>query len=198
IMKTLKAITLSIIFLFCMQTRAQNLYPSRVKINTELKDSMWYASSNAGIVQANEGSNEIAFRLDISTIVTDDPNLNPKLANIEKQYLFFKASYPTSNLSFTDTDNESQHDYIGKGFITLNGITKEVGFDCEVYSFNSDDQFSVGNNVYPLRIALFFELLPQDFGLDKIYKPLTKVIEIEVSNGLINKTNLGGNTIFPK
>jgi hypothetical protein len=197
-MKTLKITTFITLLFLCLQTRAQNLYPSRVRLNTELKDSMWYASSNAGIVQANEGSNEIAFRLDISTIVTDAPSLNASLANIEKQYLFFKASFPASTLSFTDTDNESQHDFVGKGFVTLNGITKQVDFDSEVYSFNNDDQYSVGNTVYPLRIGLFFEFEPEDFGLDKIYKPLTRVIEIEVSNGLINKTNIGGNTIFPK
>jgi hypothetical protein len=197
-MKAFKIIALFIILLFCVKTQAQNLYPSRVRLNTELKDSMWYATSNAGIVQANEATNEIAFRMDMSTIVTDAPGLNATLGNIEKQYLFFKGNYPAGNLSFTDTDNESQHDFIGKGFITVNGITKEVNYDCEVYSFNNDDQYSVGNNVYPLRIGLFFEIDPLDFGLDKIYKPLMRVIEVEVSNGLINRTNLGGNTIFPK
>jgi len=197
-MKIFKITAFITLLFVCMQANSQNLYPSRIRLNAMLKDSMWYASSNAGIVQANEGSNEIAFRVDISTIVTDAPNLNATIANIEKQYLFFKGNFPASNLSFTDTDNESQHDFVGKGFVTLNGITKQVDFDSEVYSFNSDDQFSVGNNVYPLRIGLFFEVDPIDFGLDKLYKPLTKVIEIEVSNGLINKTNLGGNTIFPK
>ncbi|HTA61038.1 MAG TPA: hypothetical protein VK835_01225 [Bacteroidia bacterium] len=197
-MKTLKTTILLTGLLFCLQAKSQNLFPSRVRLNTELKDSMWYATSNAGIVQANEANNEIAFKLDMATIITDDPGLNASLANIEKQYLFFKGNFPASTLSFTDTDNETQHDFIGKAFITINGITKQVDYDSEVYSFNNDDQYSVGNNVYPLRIGLFFEFEPADFGLDKIYKPLTKFIEVEVSNGLINRTNLGGNTIFPK
>lgn len=196
-MKTLKAICIALFFIG-LQIKAQNLYPSRVRINTEMKDSMYYASSGAGVVQANEASNEIAFKIDLSTIVTDDPNLNALLAKLENQFLFFKGNFPASNLSFADTDNETQHDFIGKAFITINGITQETVYDCEVYNFNSDDQYAVGTTVYPLRIGLFFEFMPQDFGLDKIYKNLTSVIEIEVSNGLINRTNLGGNTIFPK
>jgi hypothetical protein len=45
---------------------------------------------------------------------------------------------------------------------------------------------------------LFFEFEPEDFNLDKVYKWLTNGIEVEVSNGLINRTNQGGNSIFPK
>jgi hypothetical protein len=197
-MKAFKIIAIVTLLLFCTQAKTQNLYPSRVRLNTELKDSTWYALSNAGIVQVNEGSNEIALKLDLSTITTDDPAINALLAKLENQFIFFKGNFPAGNLSFSDNNNEIQHDFIGKGFITLNGITKQVDFDSEVYSFNGDDQYAVGNNVYPLRIGLFFDVDPIDFGLDKLYKPLTRVIEVEVSNGLINKTNLGGNTIFPK
>ena len=170
-MKTLKTTFITLLFIG-LQIKAQNLYPSRVKINSELRDSMWYALSNAGIVQANEGSNEIAFKLDIATIVVDDPNLTAMIAKIENQYLFFKGNFPANNLSFADTDNKTQHDFIGNAFITLNGITKETTYDCEVYNFNNDDQFAVGTNVYPLRIGLFFEFMPQDFGLDKLYLKL--------------------------
>jgi YceI-like protein len=198
-MKTLKRTAFITLLLFCLQTRAQSLFPSRVKLNTELKkDTVFYATSNSAIVQANEATNEIALKIDIATLATDDQALNTMLATIENQCLFFKGNFPTSNLSFADTDNETQHDFVGKGFITLNGITKEIDYDGEVYSFNNDDQYAVGTTVYPLRIALSFEVDPLRFGLDKIYKPLVKLIEIEVSNGLINRTNLGGNSIFPK
>ena len=77
-------------------------------------------------------------------------------------------------------------------------MSKEVTYTCEIYNFNNDDEFAVGNNVYPLRIGLSFNINPKDFNLAKIHKALQNTIEIEVSNGFINKTNLGGDSIFPK
>jgi polyisoprenoid-binding protein YceI len=178
--------------------KAQSLYPSRVRINTEMKDSMWYASSIAGIVQANETNGEIALKLDLSTIITDEDRLDSAIANMGQQFLFFRGNFPISNLSFSDNDNEIQKDFTGKAKLTINGITKEITYTADIFSFNNDDQFAVGNNVYPLRIGLFFEFEPEDFNLDKVYKWLTNGIEVEVSNGLINRTNQGGNSIFPK
>ena len=159
---------------------------------------MWYAISSAGIVQANETNAEIAFRLDLSTILTDEPGIDSALSVLNKQYLFFRANFPIGNLSFSDNDNENQKEFGGKCQLTLNGVTKEVSFTSDIYSFNNNDEYAVGNNVYPLRIGIFFEFEPEDFNLNKYYKPLVNVIEVEVSNGLINRTNLGGNSIFPK
>ncbi len=197
-MKAFKITILITLLLICLQVKAQNLYPSRVRINTEMKDSMWYASSISGIVQANETTGEIALKLDLSTIITDDDHLDSAISNMGKQYLFFKGNFPISNLSFSDNDNEIQKDFSGKAWLTINGISKEINYTADIFSFNNDDQFAVGNNVYPLRIGLFFEFEPEDFGLNKIYKLLTNGVEVEVSNGLINRTNQGGNTIFPK
>ena len=197
-MKSIKTIFFIFLLVFYVKASAQNLYPSRVRINTEMEDSMWYAVSNAGIVQVNETTGEIALKMDLSTIITDDDKLDSSISNIRQQYLYLKGNFPISNLSFSDNDNEIQKDFTGKAWLSLNGLTKEINYTAEVFSFNNDDQFAVGNTVYPLRIGLFFEFEPEDFNLDKIYKPLTGGIEVEVSNGLINRTNQGGSTIFPK
>ena len=198
-MKAFKTTTcITLLFICLQQVKAQNLFPSRVRINTEMKDSMWYASSSAGIVQANETNGEIALKLDLSTVITDEDKIDSALSNMGKQYLFFRGNFPISNLSFSDNDNENQKEFSGKAKLTINGITQEISYTADIYSFNNDDQYSVGNNVYPLRIGLFFEFEPEDFNLDRIYKWLTNGIEVEVSNGLINKTNQGGNSIFPK
>ena len=177
---------------------AQNLYPSRIKIETTIADSTWYAGSSAGIVQVNEGSGEIAFKLDVSTVTTDVQSLDSALSNMGKQLIYFKGGFPLKNLSFADSDNENQQDYDGAALLTINGITKQITYACEVYNFNNNDEFAVGNNVYPLRIGLFFDFEPKDFQLDKLYKPLTKTIKVEISNGFINKSNLGGDSIFPR
>ena len=185
-------------FCFKLSILSQNLYPSRVKIETDIADSTWYAGSSAGVVQVNDASGEIAFKLNIKTITTDVFRLDSALGQMENQFIFFKGNFPVKNLSFTDADNESSQDYSGKAFLTIGGITKEVDYTCEVYNFNNDDEFAVGNNVYPLRIGLFFDFDPLDFKLNTFYKPLTKTIKIEISNGFINKTNIGGDSIFPK
>ena len=199
-MHVLKFHTLLIGFILCFYTGifAQNMYPSRVKIETKIADSTWYASSSASIVQVNEGSSEIAFKLDVSTVTTDVQKIDSALSNMGKQLVYFKGSFPIKNLSFTGNDNENQQDYSGKALLTINGITKEINYTCEVYDFNNNDEFAVGNNVYPLRIGLFFDFEPTDFQLDKVFKPLVKTIKMEVSNGFINKSNLGGDSIFPK
>ena len=193
-----------IVFLLCVinctlyKSFAQNLYPSRVKIETQIADSTWYAVSLSSIVQVNEGSGEIAFKMDISSVTTGIPRADSALASMGKQYIYLKGNFPIKNLSFTDANNESQEDYSGKAMLTIFDITKEVTYNCEVYNFNNDDEFAVGNNVYPLRIGLFFSFNPKDFNFTKLHKSLISVIEIEVSNGFINRTNLGGDSIFPK
>ncbi|MEO8762233.1 MAG: hypothetical protein ABI448_15165 [Bacteroidia bacterium] len=187
-----------LLFCFSLSIFSQNLYPSRVKIETEIADSTWYAASSAGVVQVNDASGEIAFKVGIKTITTDVFSLDSALGQMENQFVFFKGNFPVKNLSFTDADNESSQDYSGKAFLTIGGITKEVDYSCEVYNFNHDDEFAVGNNVYPLRIGLFFDFQPLDFKLNSMYKPLTKTIKVEISNGFINKINNGGDTIFPK
>jgi len=196
----LKFILLFLIFNFGLNIKviSQNLYPSRVKLETKIADSTWYAVSSAGIVQVNDANGEIAFKLGIQTITTDVFRLDSALSQMENQFIFFKGNFPVKNLSFTDADNENAQDYGGKAFLTIGGITKEVDYTCEVYNFNNDDEFAVGNNVYPLRIGLFFDFQPIDFKLNIMYKPLTKTIKVEISNGFINKINIGGDSIFPK
>jgi hypothetical protein len=199
-MKALKTNIFLLGLIACFHTQAisQNLFPSRVKIETKIADSTWYASSNAGIVQVNEGSNEIAFKLDVSSVIVDVQKVDSALSNMGKQLVYLKGSFPIKNLSFTGNDNENQQDYSGKALLTINNITKEVSYTCEVYNFNNNDEFAVGNNVYPLRIGLFFDFDPVDFQLDKVFKPLAKTIKVEISNGFINRSNLGGDSIFPK
>jgi len=195
----LKTILFIIFFAsFCVKNTAQNLYPSRVKLETLIADSTWYAGSNAGVVQVNDASGEIAFKMGIQTITTDVVRLDSALSQVENQFVFLKGNFPVKNLSFTDADNESSQDYSGKAFLTIGGITKEIDYTCEVYNFNNDDEFAVGNNVYPLRIGLFFDFQPLDFKLNSFFQPLTKSIKVEISNGFINKTNIGGDSIFPK
>ncbi|HEX7414732.1 MAG TPA: hypothetical protein VF411_11880 [Bacteroidia bacterium] len=194
----------SSIFLFVLflslniSLAAQNLFPSRVKIETKIADSTWYGESYSSIVQVNEASGEIAFKMDISSITTEIPRADSALASMGRQYVYLKGSFPVKNLSFTDADNESSEEYTGKAMLTIFDITKEVSYSFEVYNFNNDDEFAVGNNVYPLRIGLFFTFEPKDFNVNKLSKALVNTIEVEVSNGFINKTNLGGDTIFPK
>ncbi len=192
-------ITLFFIILcgFYLQNKAQNLYPSRVKLETKIADSTWYAGSSAGIVQVSEGG-EIAFKMGIQTITTDVVKLDSALGQMEKEFIFLKGNFPVKNLSFVDADNENSQDYSGIAFLTISGITKEINYTCEIYSFNNDDEFAVGNNVYPLRIGFFFDFQPIDFRLNTLYKPLTKTVRVEISNGFINKTNIGGDSIFPK
>jgi hypothetical protein len=195
----IKFILLTLIAFCCgFNAISQNLYPSRVKIETQISDSTWYAGSSAGIVQVNDASGEIAFKVGIQTITTDVQSLDSALSNMEKEFVFLRGNFPVKNLSFTDADNESSQDYGGKAFLTIGSVTKEVDYICEVYNFNNDDEFAVGNNVYPLRIGLFFDFSPLDFKLNSLYNPLTKTIKVEISNGFINKTNIGGDSIFPK
>jgi hypothetical protein len=177
---------------------AQSLFPSRVKLETKIADSTWYGESLSSIVQVNEASGEIAFRMDISSITTEVPKADSILAGVGKQYIYLQGKFPVKNLSFTDANNESNEDYTGKAMLTIFDVTKEISYSCEIYNFNNDDEFAVGNNVYPLRIGLFFSFLPTDFNVNKLHKSLVNAIEIEVSNGLINRTNLGGDSIFPK
>lgn len=175
----------------------QNLYPSRVKLETVISDSTWYASSSAGVVQVSEGG-EIAFKMGIQTIITDVQRLDSALGQMEKEFIFLKGNFPVKNLSFVDADNENSQGYNGTAFLTIAGITKQVNYTCEVYNFNNDDEFAVGNNVYPLRIGFFFEFEPLDYKLNTIFKPLVKTVKVEISNGFINKTSIGGDSIFPK
>jgi hypothetical protein len=193
----------SIFFLFVIasiarQSFAQNLFPSRVKLETKIADSTWYAESYSSIVQVNEGSGEIAFKMDISTISTEVPRADSALASMGKQYVYLQGKFPIKNLSFADANNESNEDYTGKAMLTIFDVTKEVSYSFEVYNFNNDDEFAVGTNVYPLRIGLFFDFEPADFNLSKLSKSLIHTIEVEVSNGFINRTNSGGDSIFPK
>jgi hypothetical protein len=82
--------------------------------------------------------------------------------------------------------------------LTIFEITKEISYSFEVYNFSNNDEFAVGNNVYPLRIGLFFDFEPEDFNINKKHTSLTNAVEVEVSNGFINRTNSGGDSIFPK
>ncbi len=197
----LKATSILLLFVIASvdrQSYAQNLYPSRVKLETQIADSTWYGESLSSIVQVNEASGEIAFRMDMSSIITDIPKVDSAIAAMGKQYIYLQGKFPIKNLSFTDADNESSETYSSKAMLTIFGITKEVSYSFEVYNFNNNDEFAVGNNVYPLRIGLFFDFEPEDFNVNKKYTALANAIEVEVSNGFINKTNLGGDSIFPK
>ncbi len=197
-LKTTSIFLLFVITSAARQSYAQNLFPSRVKIETIIADSTWYGESYSSIVQVNEASGEIAFKMDISSITTEIPKADSILASMGKQYVYLQGKFPIKNLSFTDADNESSEEYTGKAMLTIFDVTKEVSYSFEVYNFNNNDEFAVGNSVYPLRIGLFFNFEPTDFNLTKLHKSLVHTIEVEVSNGFINRTNLGGDSIFPK
>lgn len=196
--RTTSVLLLLVIARIAQQSYAQSLFPSRVKLETQIADSTWYGESLSSIVQVNEASGEIAFRMDISSITTEVPKADSALASMGRQYIYLQGKFPIKNLSFTDADNESSETYSSKALLTIFGITKEVSYSFEVYNFSNNDEFSVGNNVYPLRIGLFFDFEPKDFNVNKKHPALTNAIEVEVSNGFINKTNLGGDSIFPK
>ena len=50
---------------------SQSLYPSRVKLETEMNDSVWHALCTS-VLQVNESTNEIAFKMPINSIDTED------------------------------------------------------------------------------------------------------------------------------
>ena len=149
-LKTTSTLFLFVIASVAWQSHAQNLFPSRVKLETKIADSTWYAESLSSIVQVNEGSGEIAFKMDISSVTTEIPKADSALASMGKQYVYLQGKFPIKNLSFTDANNESNEEYSGKAMLTIFDVTKEVSYTFEVYNFNNDDEFAVGTNVYPL------------------------------------------------
>ena len=176
---------------------AQNLTSSNVRFETQFNKKTIWATSGACFVQVNESSAEMAVRLDLSTLDTDNDLLDSMVANIENQFLYLKGNFPTKKLTFSDANNEDPDEFPGKGFLTINGITKSVTYSVSLINIG-DDTYTIGNGIYPLRVNLAVEFEPEDFGLDKILPGLTYSIKMNIGKGYINKMNLGGQTIFSK
>ena len=177
--------------------KAQNLTPSNVRFETQFNKKTIWATSGACFVQINESPAEMAFRLNLSTLDTDNDLLDSMISNLEDQFLYLKGNFPAKNLNFLDANNEEQTEFPGKGFLTLNGITKSVTYTISLINIG-DDTYTIGNGIYPIRMNLALEFEPEDFGLDKILPGLTYAIKMNIGKGYINKMNLGGDNIFGK
>ncbi|MBS1646272.1 MAG: YceI family protein [Bacteroidetes bacterium] len=187
---TLTALILSL----SVFSQNSNLYPSTVKLETKVKDSTWHAVATS-VVQVSEATSEMAFRMPIQSIDTDNPSVDSALSQI-KSFVYLRGDFPITSLSFSSANNENDKDYSGKAFLTINSITKQIDYTVEVYNYNNNGDYNVGVNTYQVRIGLSFEFDPEDFKLNNYCKPLVDLIKIEVSNGFVNKLNMDGETIF--
>jgi len=178
--------------------QTQSLYPSAVKIETEINKKMINAHSSSTILQVNEATSEIAVRIDIFSIKTGNDTLDTLLQKLNNTTaVFLKGNFPIKNLSFVSKNNEEQRDYSGKAQLTINGITKEQDYTCVVYNLRENDGLTENNNTaYPLNINLFFEFEPEKFKLNELFKPLMNGVKIEVANGFINKLSANSPNLF--
>jgi hypothetical protein len=174
----------------------QNLYPSVLKVETTVRDKTISGESLSAMVQVSESTSEIALSLDASTLTTNNDTLNAMLQKIRMPIVYARGFFPIKNLSFVDNNNEEQRDFSGTFIITINGISREQAYTCTVYNLIGEDEFSLNNMAYPLRINLYFQFDPEDFGLNNYYKPLVNGITAEISKGLINKLNANGKSLF--
>lgn len=198
----MKKIPLYIAFLLLQtsfaQQPVQELFPSEAKIETLAGNYNFIGETDAAIVQYNENTSEIAIRIDISKINTDYARVDSVFDAMGKQYMYLKGVLPYKNLNYTDINNSDEREYHGSAFLGMNGITRQVPFTAVVYNLSNNDEFSVGNIAYPIRMNIYFEFEPEDFALNKIYAPLVNPIKINVARAFVNKLTLDGPTIFTK
>jgi len=178
-------------------SQAQVLFPSTVKMATEINKAVINAQSISSILQVNEGTSEIAIRTEVSSITTNSDTLDSLLQRLNNSVvIFLKGNFPIKNLSFVSSNNEEQRDFNGKAQLTINGITKEQNFTCNVFNLKENDNVTEHAAVYPLNINLFFEFQPEDYGLDKLYKPFVNGVKVEVAKGFINKLTAASPSLF--
>ncbi|MGZ3864883.1 MAG: hypothetical protein ACXVNR_00155 [Bacteroidia bacterium] len=187
-------------FIFvCISSNAQTsgLFPSTVKIETIINNKIINAQSISSLLQVNEGTSEIAVKTEIFSITTGADTLDTLLQKLNTSaVVFLKGNFPIRNLSFVSSNNEEQRDFNGKAQLTINGITKEQNFTCSVFNLKENDNITEHTMVYPMNINLFFEFEPEDYGLDKLYKPFVNGVKMEVAKGFINKLTAFGPSLF--
>lgn len=182
---------------FISNAQVQSLFPSTVKIETEINNKVVNAQSLSSFLQVNENTSEIAVRTEVFSITTDNDTLDTLLQKLNsKVIVFLKGNFPIKNLSFIGSNNEEQRDFIGKAQLTINGITKEQNFTCAVFSLKENENITENTAVYPMNINLFFEFEPEDYGLDKLYKPLVNGVKMQVAKGFINKLSAVSPSLF--
>jgi len=179
-----------------VSARAQNLYPSAVTIETQIYKKIINGKNLSALLQVNETTSEIALRIDAAKIITGTNAIDSILSNLENGIIFLKGNFPIKDLSFVDNNNEEQREFSGKAQLTMNGITREQNYTCDVFNLNGNDGFSQNNIAYPLNINLYFEFQPGDFKLNTVYTPLVNGIKVEVAKGLINRLTSGSQNLF--
>lgn len=183
-------------FLFSVYLKSQNLYPSVVNFETVIYKETINGKTYSALLQVNEGTAEIALRIDAKTIVTGTNAIDDILRNLDSSTITLKGHFPVANLSFVDGNNEEQKEFSGKARLTMNGITRDQDYTCVVFNLNGNDGFTQNNVAYPLNINLYFEFQPTDFKLNKVYVPLANGIKVEVAKGLINKLTNNSQNLF--
>ncbi|MGZ3862245.1 MAG: YceI family protein [Bacteroidia bacterium] len=192
--------TAALLFVFILGsagTQAQSLFPSTVKIETEINKKTVNAQSLSSFLQVNESTSEIAVRTEVFSITTNNDTIDTLLRKLSSNtVIFLKGNFPIKNLSFVSSNNEEQRDFNGTAQLTINGITKEQKFTCAVFNLKENDNITENTTVYPMNINLFFEFEPEDYGLDKLYKPFVNGVKIEVAKGFINKLTAASPSLF--
>lgn len=191
-MKTICTILTAFFLSFTIGIYGQEFIGNTAKLS-KFKDTtaaVFYSANEICLIKLNDQTDEFIFNLPLFNILSSSTNDSITALN-KLVFASYRADFPVSNLDFFSSGAEASFDITGE--LTINGITKHAPLHLSLQSApileNNRDIHS-----YPVKISFAMDINPAEYFLDYETINFTRTITIEVSHGVINRTN--DNTIL--
>ncbi len=152
--------------------RAVGLY------STEFNQKEIRGKSSQTKVTLNTINGSLTVEDNLAAIKIDDKKLDPMDPNANRINLRFEANIG-KDISSVLKDNKNANLIKIEGTLTINGISKES------VAFWAPIQFDASTS--ELLIDFELKFISEDYKLEELNFPFTKLVEFEIEDGMINK-----------
>lgn len=192
-MKTISLLLISIFSVFTFHTPDQEFIASTVRFSKYIETGRTLSTNEFGVIRLNNENDEFVFDVPLYSILTSPRNNDSITALNKKMLVHYKADFPVNDLDFLANDG-AQKTFSIQGELTINNITLPVNTVFSLHGAMEQADEARGIKSYPVLVSFLIEINPAEYNLDFETINFVRSIYIEVSNGVINRTN-GSSTI---
>jgi hypothetical protein len=174
-------VQLFFVFIFFNTASSQTFQKCKATVTAEFNDTPYVLNSDQNLIVLNYTTGEFSFDVPVNSFESEIDSIENTL-NTTSAILSYDGNIGVDIFTLTNTQLNTGKYYPMKGILQLNGFSKNVVCQYSVIKLNN-------NNNNQLRISLMLAFNPVEFGINKYFPKLTKPINFEVVEQILNKVN---------
>ncbi|HEX8516267.1 MAG TPA: hypothetical protein VF868_08710 [Bacteroidia bacterium] len=187
-MKTISKLFICLFTIIGFESFSQDFIGTNVRFTKEIETGGSFTSNEIGLIRLNNQNDEFTFEIPMFTILTNPKN-NDSITNLNREVrLSLKAHFPVDDLDFLANDG-TEKTFDIPADLTINNRTLPVTIHMGMHSTMAKVVDTRGIKTYPALISFIIEINPAEYLLDFETINFVRSINVEVRNGIINRSD---------